>query len=110
MSSGRIGKRVNGFKGLQSRKLTAAQPECWVEMHNRKAWQYSMASSGQVAGLASRSRQTDEGFRWDFQSATGFGLHMPGFALAIRSRFGEDSRRDCGGALVLGLVTSPPLD
>ena len=74
-------------------------------MHNRKAWRYSVASSGQAAGLASRSRQTDEGFRWDFQSATGFGLHMPGFALATRfhSRFGEGSRRDCGGAL--GLVS-----
>ena len=61
-----------------------------------------MASSGRVAGLASRSRQTDvEGFRGDFQSATGFGLHMPGFALATRSRSGEGSRRDShGGALM----------
>ncbi len=59
-----------------------------------------MASSGGVAGLASRSRQTDEGFRWSFQSATGFGLHMPGSALATRSRSGEGSRRDLQGALV----------
>lgn len=59
-----------------------------------------MASSGRVAGLASRSRQTDEESRWNFQSATGFGLHMPGFALATRSRSGEGSRRDRGGALV----------
>ncbi len=61
-----------------------------------------MAPSGRVAGLASRSRQTDvEGFRWDSQSATGFGLHMPGFALATRSRSGGSTRRDSyGGALM----------
>ena len=95
-----IGMLMGVSKGEKS-KLTAAQPECWVGMHNRKAWRCSMASSGRAAGLASRSRQTDEGFRESFQSATGFGLHMPGFALATRSRSGEGSRRDCGGALML---------
>ena len=62
-----------------------------------------MMPNGQAAGLASRSRQIDEGFRWDFQSATGFGLQISGFTLTnrSRSRFEEGRSRDFGEALFL---------
>lgn len=70
-------------------------------MSNENPWRPSEASNAALEGPARRSRlavQIRDSER--LQSRRGSGLHMLGFALAIRPRSGEGNRERCRGALV----------